>query len=135
MSTSTIYDFTAIFKKAQEAAEAAAQAVTPPSFLVGTAVGLSDEIDYSQPTYILEGLCGFAWINIKPARGPFVTWLKKQGIGRTDSYEGGYRISSSDLAPSTQRTQSVDRKEAAAEAFAKVLRSYGISAYAGSRLD
>ena len=37
--------------------------------------------------------CGFASVNIKPARGKFVAFCKQHGIGRPNSYHGGYDIS------------------------------------------
>ena len=76
-----------------------------------------------------DGLCGFAWINIKPARGAFVNYLKARGWGAPDSYYGGYTIWAHNFG------QSVTRKEAYAKAFAKVLQDHGITAYANSRLD
>lgn len=76
-----------------------------------------------------DGLCGFAWINIKPARGAFVTYLKTYKWGDVNSYSGGYDIWVS------QFNQSVTRKYAYALAFAEVLNRYGIKAYADSRLD
>lgn len=76
--------------------------------------------------------CGFAWVTIHPARGPFVSWLKKRGIG-SRAYGGGYQLWYSELH--TVPTQSVDVHEKAANAFAKVLKEHGITAYSGSRLD
>jgi hypothetical protein len=76
-----------------------------------------------------DGLCGFAWINIKPARGAFVNYLKSRNWGKLDSYYGGYTIWVHNFG------QSVTRKEAYAKAFAEVLQNHGLTAYAGSRLD
>ena len=89
---------------------------------------LGNDIDFSKKTYILDGLCGFAWVNISPARGAFVNWLKAQGIG-SKGYYGGYEVWVREFG------QSVDRKYAFAQAFAQVLGKYGIEASAGSRLD
>ena len=77
-----------------------------------------------------EGSCGFAWVNISPARGKFVNYLKKIGKGHK-SYRGGwdYWVSSQELG------QSIIRKEAYADAFAKVLKEWGINCYSMSRLD
>ena len=37
---------------------------------------------HSGQTYdVAEGMCGFAWVNISPARGKFVNYLKKLGKG------------------------------------------------------
>jgi hypothetical protein len=117
-----------IYKEAIKAGLKAGHEVGVPKFIVGDAIGLSDEIDYSKPTYVLDGLCGFAWVNISPARGAFVTYLKSIGIG-SKSYHKGYEIWVSEFG------QSIDRKTAYARAFATVLQSYGIDARIGSRLD
>ena len=73
---------------------AAGHGFTPTPMVVGTpTTPLGDDIDYTKDTYyVSDGLCGFAWINIKPARGKFVTWLKGADIGRKDNYYGGYTI-------------------------------------------
>jgi hypothetical protein len=117
-----------IYKEAYAAGLQAGKEVGVPKFVVGDAIGLSNEIDYSKKTYILEGLCGFAWVNISPARGAFVNYLKSIDAG-DKGYYGGYEIWVKEFG------QSVDRKSAFANAFAKVLNSYGINASVGSRLD
>ena len=76
--------------------------------------------------------CGFAWVTIHPARGPFVKYLKSIGVG-SRACGGGYQIWYSKLHSIS--TQSVSVHEAAASAFAKVLKDNGLEAYAGSRLD
>ena len=117
-----------IYKEAYAAGLQAGKEVGVPKFIVGDAIGLSNEIDYSKKTYVLEGLCGFAWVNVSPARGAFVNYLKSIDAGHK-RYYGGYEIWIREFG------QSVDRKSAFAGAFAKVLNSYGINASAGSRLD
>jgi len=78
--------------------------------------------------------CGFAWVDIKPARGPFITWCRKNAKGERKDYGGGgWQIWSSVFQ--NIPTQSVSTKYAAAEAFAQVLRDSNINAFAGSRLD
>jgi hypothetical protein len=102
--------------------EAGNKAIPQPMVIVdGETKEVIDVVD--------DGLCGFAWINIKPARGAFVNYLKARNWGDTNTYAGGYEIWVS------QFNQSVTRKEAYAKAFAKVLNEWGIKAYAGSRLD
>ena len=120
-----------IYTEAHSAGMAAGHGCTPTPMVVGTpTTPLGDDIDYTKDTYyVADGLCGFAWINIKPARGKFVTWLKKADIGRKDNYYGGYTIWVSEFG------QSVTRKENYARAFAKVLGDNGITAYNMSRLD
>lgn len=75
--------------------------------------------------------CGFAWVNIKPARGPLIKYLKEIKFGRTDDYYGGYTI----WNPSENATQCMDAKEAGARAFAEVLKKYGVKCFARTRLD
>ena len=75
------------------------------------------------------GVCGFAWIKIRPANSPFANWLKKNGLGKTSSYAGGVTIFVHDFG------QSLTRKEAYAAAFAGVLAKAGINAYGDSRID
>ena len=88
--------------------------------------------DKEEPLY-----CGFASVSIHPARGKFVSFLKKQGIG-DNGYRGGYRISYYDIMPLRHQyrtTQSLDIKEVATEAFRDELRKYGMTVYADSRAD
>lgn len=74
-----------------------------------------------------DGACGFAWVAF-PGNTSFGKWAKKQGLARSH-YPSGLCVWVSEFG------QSVDRKEAFAGAYAKVLKSNGIDAYAGSRLD
>jgi hypothetical protein len=74
-----------------------------------------------------DGACGFAWIAF-PGNTSFGKWAKKQGLARSH-YPSGLCVWVSEFG------QSVDRKEAFAGAYARVLKDSGIDAYAGSRLD
>ena len=102
--------------------------VTP--MVVGSpSTPLGNDIDYSKKTYFVEGgVCGFAGVVIKPARGKFVSYLKKLGMGYKHYY-GGWYVSVREF------NQSLTRKEAYAEAFAKVLGEAGMSCYVDSRMD
>ena len=87
---------------------------------------------YGEPMY-----CGFANVSIHPARGKFVSFMKKADIGSL-GYGGGYRISYYDILPQDHQyrhTQSLDIKEVATEAFRDELRKYGLTVYAESRAD
>lgn len=117
-----------IYVEAYEAGLKAGNEVGVPKFVVGDAIGLSNEIDYSKPTFIMDGLCGFAWVTISPARGAFVNYLKSRQVG-SKGYYGGYEIWVREFG------QSVDRKAAFAGAFRDVLAKYEINASVGSRLD
>ena len=87
---------------------------------------------HGEPMY-----CGFANISIHPARGKFVSFMKKADIG-DKGYGGGYRISYYDIMPKDHpysHTQSMSIKEEACEAFRDELRKYGMTVYAESRAD
>lgn len=79
--------------------------------------------------YVPEGACGFAWVTITPGNSSFAKWLVKNNHARK-AYGGGVQIWISNF------NQSIARKEACANAMAKVLcEELGVKAYAGSRLD
>lgn len=81
-------------------------------------------------SYIVpDGVCGFAWLEIRPARGSLVTFLKKNGIGSVSHYHRCYWVNIFDF------NQSLVMKEAYAEAVAESLRASGYEVYAGSRID
>ena len=81
--------------------------------------------------------CGVANVSIHPARGRFVSFMKKADIG-SNGYKGGWRISYYDIMPNDHKyrgTQSMDIKEEGCTAFADALKKYGIEAYMESRAD
>ena len=125
-------DFDVVWAEACAAFQKAYHDVKPSKFLVGDAVGLSDQIDYDKPVYVMDGLCGFAWVNVGDGRSSFAKWLRDKGYGRKDYY-GGYQVWSSRFGG--DNGQSVDRKEAGCEAAAAVFRAHGLKASVGSRLD
>jgi len=102
--------------------------VTP--MIVGSpSTPFGSDIDYSKKTYFVEGgVCGFAGVVIKPARGKFVSYLKSIGIGHKHYY-GGWYVSVHEFG------QSLTRKEAYAGAYAKVLSEAGFKCYVDSRMD
>jgi len=129
-TTKTKQDFRLIYEEAHRHGVAAATATTPTPMLVYESVGLTDTPLKGGKQWVVEGgVCGFAWVNIKPARGGFVKYLKAQGIGRLDSYQGGWTIWVGDYG------QSMERKHAYAAGFVQVLKRHGINAGAYSRMD
>jgi hypothetical protein len=125
-------DFAKIWQEADEAFGVAFRGEEVAKYLVGDAVGFSDQIDYSKKVYVMEGLCGFAWINVGDGRSAWAKWVKENKRGYNDYY-GGVSVWSSSF--SADNGQSVDRKEAGCRAAAKVFNSYGLKASAQSRLD
>lgn len=128
--------FAEVYKEAHDAGVAAMNACRPrPMVVTEYANPLHGILPNQQPGeiknqwFVADGVCGFAWISIHPGSSSFARWLVKHGRAHKSYGETGVRIWVS------EGNQSVKRKEAYAEAFAKVLQSYGITAYAGSRLD
>lgn len=74
---------------------------------------------------------GFAWVVVHPARGPFVSWCKKNKHG-SKHYAGGYEFWYSEFSIGTQ---SIGVHERAARVFCDVLKANGLEAFTGSRLD
>ena len=123
--------FERLYAEAVKAGQLAGQKAVPFAMIVGqpkTAFG--SDIDFSKPTeYVADGVCGFAWVTIKPATSSFARWLVKQGLARP-AYGGGVQIWIHEY------NQSMQRKEAHAGAMAAVLREgLGLSIYSGSRMD
>lgn len=81
------------------------------------------------------GYAGFAWVKITPARGKFVAFLKANNLGNR-SYNGGFEVRPDINYPAGSTAwQSMDLREAAAQAYAQVLKDAGITAYMQSRAD
>ena len=113
-----VEDLKIILERAQARAQAASEQVYHQ-------LGSTDQV----------GACGFAWVDIVGYEGKKIKgntrigkMLKSAGVDQNwnrvfsqwCNWYGG---------------QSIDIKEAGAQAFADVLRGYGFEAYAGSRLD
>lgn len=125
-----------IFNEARTAATIAFSDHTPTPVVFGQAKSLfGNEIIPGTEEYVADGLCGFAWVRIKPARGEFVKFLKKNGIGNKGVY-GGYTISAYDIGCPVS-SQSMERKEAACKAFVAVIKQYfpDMKIWVESRLD
>jgi hypothetical protein len=76
------------------------------------------------------GYCGFAWVVVREKASTKLGRALKN-VGFRKEYGGGLSI----WNPGGSFTQSMDIKEAGAEAYAKVLREHGIDAYMNSRAD
>ena len=129
-------DLRRIFASAREAGLAAARAAVPEPMVIGTPknmmaslMGQGSEFDPKQPVYVVpEGVCGFAWVTIRPANSAAGHYAENH-FGARNGYGGGMQIWISEFG------QSYTRKVAYAHAFARSLGSAGISASSGDRLD
>ena len=76
--------------------------------------------------------CGFAWVDIYGIRANSKLGKQLSGFGiKKDAWKKAFSV----WDPAGLNVQNIDIKEAGADAFARVLESYGFKAYAGSRLD
>lgn len=121
--------FTDIVLEAGEAGVAAAYAAHVTKMVV---VERANPFNHNSPVVnrweVPDGPCGFAWIVIKDGRSSFGRWLVKQNLARKH-YPKGLCIWVHHY------NQSMQRKEAHAQAYAAVLRKHGIEAHAASRMD
>jgi len=76
------------------------------------------------------GYCGFAWVVVRE-KGNTKLGRALKGVGFRKEYTGGLSL----WNPGGSFTQSMDIKEAGAQAYAEVLRQHGIDAYMNSRAD
>jgi hypothetical protein len=115
-------DFETIIGTAMREGEYSAMNCIPPTMYVTDRAGRIVE-------EVTEGVCGFAWVNVKPGNSAFARYLKETNVARKDSYYGGVTVWVSHF------NQSYERKMAYARAFAGVLQQHGINAHAMGRLD
>ncbi len=126
-------DYAAIWNEASEAGLKALRECKPTPMVVQQHANvLDDNSPVVKQWGAPEGVCGFAWINVKGNTG-FARWASKNknslDFGRSQYY-GGYNIG----AP-REAGQSYERKCAWASAFAEVLDKYSIWTCIYSRLD
>lgn len=119
-----------LFRKAHVAGIEAGEGTTPAPMVVGEpTIWFGSKIDYSKRTYHEpEGMCGFAWVTIRPGTCSLARQAVALGVGST-AYDGGVSIWVGDHG------QSYDRKMKHAAAYAAVLCEAGIDARANGRLD
>ena len=121
-------DYQAIYNEAHEAGIQAGKTVAVVPMTVQHRVDpFNDNSQVEQEWHEPEGACGFAWVKFKGNSG-FARWAKSNRL-TMPAYPSGMQIWVSEFG------QSVQRKEAYAEAFAKVLEKHGIKCFAQSRLD
>jgi len=109
--------------------------VTPKNMMDSLMGGDGGGLDETKPIYdVPEGVCGFGWVNLKPANSRLANYIRAMGKGRTDSYMGGLHIPLYTMS-GVPSSQSMARNEAAARAYAKVLTEAGFDAIGMSRID
>jgi len=122
-------DYESWLAEAHEAGMKAVQALNVVPMLVQAHSNpLDDSSPVVQSYFVGDGVCGFAWITVRPANSSFGLYVKKNH-GWKSAYGGGIQKWVSDF------NQSMQKKYAYASAFAQVLNSHGIVAIPGERMD
>lgn len=106
--------FTSDFDMAMAAGAKAAREIVPEAMHISGA----DADGVRRCWAVPEGVCGYAYITVRPANSSFGRWLVKEGHARK-AYGGGLTISISDY------NQSMARKAAHAKAAAEFLTAQG----------
>lgn len=127
-----------ILAEADVAGHAAVANLKVIPMIVGSAKSLfSNEIDYGQPTeFVEDGVCGFAWINVYPEFKGNTKLGKEERkvleqLGFSKDWENNKRF----YLWVRDFNQSLQKKEAYARAYAKVLSANGVTASPMSRID
>ncbi len=123
-------DWQSLYDAAHKAGmEAVSKLNVVPMVVQQHANPLDDASPVEKSYFVADGVCGFAWVQVKPGNSPFAKWLKEKGLASADSYAGGVCIWVSAF------NQSMQRKATYAYAFSGVLKQAGINSYASSRMD
>ena len=124
-------DFAKLYQEAHKAGLVAGEGAKPIPMVVGTPTTLfGSDIDYEKKTYyVADGVCGFAWVAVKPRNAPFAKWLVANNKGRSSDYDKAILVLVSEFG------QSLERKSQYAAAFAQVISDAGIRCHANSRID
>lgn len=80
---------------------------------------------------VSDGVCGFAWVTVRPGNSSFAKWLVENKLARPSGHTGGTGVK----IWVHQFNQSLTRKEAYATAFSAVLSKYNINSVWGSNID
>lgn len=124
----TNQDFARWTREAHETGLAAGREVQPTPMVVYDANLDGSPVAGGQRYYIPQGVCGFAWVAVRPRTTAFARWLKTNG-GRSSDYDKAILVWVHEFG------QSYECKRAYAAAYASVLRGYGVNAHSNSRLD
>lgn len=120
-------NFRAITAAARAAGLEAGEKSCPRPMVVQEIGVYGDVLKTYEP--VMDGVCGFAWIKVRPGNSPFARYLKAVGLTSGRAYDGGVDIWVRDF------NQSYEKKMAYAAAYASILQQAGINAYATGRLD
>lgn len=123
-------DWAKVHEAAHEAGMAAGEAARPTPMVV---VQRENPWDDSSPVVrqyapVMDGVCGFAYVTVRPGTSSFAKWLKVHNHG-FKAYYGGVQFSVRAF------NQSYEQKVAYARAYAAEVNKVGVAAYVESRVD
>lgn len=130
--------FKEILAKADAAGKEAVEKAKIIPMIVGEGKSLfSNEIDYSKPTeYVSDGVCGFAWVNVYPEfKGNTKLGKLERKVLEECGFQKDWDSNKKYYMWVSAYNQSMQKKEAYARAFAKIVAAYGIDSFAQSRMD
>jgi len=128
-------DWQEVYNKANDAGKKAAEECKPTPMVVQQRANPLDDNSEVVKEYgpYADGVCGFAWVNIRPGNHSFCNWLKKNDIASRDNYYKGVSMWVHDY------DQSMEKKRAYGIAFSKVINDEiddgKIEAMCMSRMD
>ena len=124
-------DFNTLYEQAHKAGLLAGAHAKPIPMVVGTPTTLfGNDLDYTKKTYyVADGVCGFAWVAVKPRNSAFGKWLVANNKGWSSEYDRAIQIWVQEFG------QSLERKAKYAAAFADVIAAAGIKCESHSRID
>lgn len=147
-------DHETLYRLAHAAGMAAAERMTPTPMVVQEHASVGDDDSpVTRQWYVPSGVCGFAWVIVRPGTCSFARWVATHDpdgnrIRKQDQQSDKHHLRYTGNRPIGQRGyrggiqiwvsyfgQSMERKQAYARAFAHALQINGISAYADSRMD
>lgn len=122
-------DIRAAFMMSHAAGMAAGHAHSPTPMVVQQHANmLDDSSPVVQEWHVDGGVCGFAWVNLKPARGLIAEIFKQAGA--REAYGGGLSLFCHEFG------QSMERKEKYCKAFVDTMRERGYTGFTwSSRMD
>lgn len=119
--------FSKIFEDAHNAGmEAANKCIPIPMVVQEHENQLDDNSEVVKEWLVNDGVCGFAWVEIKPGNCSAAHYVKKNILQRKNARA---------IIFVNYFGQSMQKKQAYANAYASVLNNNGIKAYSYSRMD
>ena len=125
--------FQEAIETARQRGELAARNVIPvPMVVQQHANALDDASPVVKSWHVSEGVCGFAWVRVRPGGSSFARWAIKRDLA-TKAYRGGITLRMSFRGQSYARAMAYAR--AAAESLQQDLVDYNLDIYSEGRID